>query len=526
MIVDKSSVERQKYEALLAISRLVAKSDISEVLGEILRITIEAIDAYTGSIFLFERGTNLCRHFILQRDLSIEMSQIAVQQVLENGLAGWVMRHQTGDIIEDITTDSRWTTLPNDELSSKVRSALSVPLMFNEEVLGILTLVNEQPHHFNTNDLELAMAIGRQAGLVIHNAYLFESRQEQENRLAAILQNIGQPLLMLRPDFHVLLANHAAATLAEKPLESIQNVHLSKISPNSMWQALNEKLLALGEDLAKQQHTFELYSPDTAQDFSVNVSPVDYQGETVGYVIVFNDLTVMNDLNRLKTHMLRMASHDLKNPLNIAVGYVSLMQSELAEGQPIDPLWMDELLKSLIRMNHLIEELLDEERIERESRFRSADIDILELLDEVISEMKELAARKQQVLVRHFRDEYPPLQGDRSQLRQAMINYISNAIKYTPPKGQIDIEAYVEDRRFHFVVTDNGIGIPKAMQDQIFQPGYRAERDEISQIKGSGVGLSLVAEICRRHHGHVWFESEEGRGSRFGFWVPLHQPRE
>lgn len=521
-MVDTASVERQKYEALLAISRLVAMSDIGAVLGEILRITIDAINANNGSIFLFERGTNLCRRFILQRDLPLEMSLIAVQQVMDNGLAGWVMRHQLGDIVYDVQTDPRWTKLPNDD-QGFVQSALSVPLMFNNDVLGILTIVSDKPNHFSANDLELAMAIGRQAGLVIHNANLFESSQEQENRLSAILQNIGQPLLMIDHGLHVMIANQAAERLTGVGADKMRHVHLANLSAGSMWRTLSERLVNLGDSLATQQHTIELQNPETSQDFNVNVSPVIYDNETVGYVIVFTDLTLMHDLNRLKTHMLRMASHDLKNPLNIAVGYVTLMQAELADGQSIDPLWVEELLKSLVRMNRLIDELLDEQRIERESRFRSGRIDILELLDDVVGEMGEHAARKQQTLIQTFNNEYPPLQGDRSQLRQAMINYVSNAIKYTGEGGEIEVEAYIDQNRFYFIVTDNGVGIPDAMQADIFQPGYRANRADISDIEGSGVGLSLVAEICRRHRGQVWFESEEGIGSRFGFWVPLSQ---
>lgn len=520
-MVDTTSVERQKYEALLAISRLVAMSDIGDVLGEILRITIDAINANNGSIFLFERGTNLCQRFILQRDLPLEMSLVAVQQVLDNGLAGWVMRNHQGDVVHDTTTDDRWAKLPND--NDNVRSAMSVPLLFNDGVLGILTTVSEKPNHFSAIDLELALAIGRQAGLVIHNANLFESSQEQENRLSAILQSIGQPLLMLDPELYVMIANQAVARLVDISAEKLQGVHLSNVGKNTMWQVLTEMLLDLGPAIGVGQHVISLQSPETQQDFTVNVSPVAHDGEPVGFVIVFTDLTLMHDLSRLKSHMMRMASHDLKNPLNIAVGYVTLMQAEVSMGNGIDTAWLDELLKALVRMNRLIDELLDEERIERESKFRSATIDIAELLDEVVGEMGDQAMRKQQAFVPMFQDRYPPLQGDRGQLRQAMVNYISNAIKYTPVGGRIEIEAYIEAKRLYFIVTDNGLGIPDHLQGEIFQHGYRANRDDIAEIDGSGVGLSLVAEIARRHRGHVWFESEAGVGSRFGFWVPLTQ---
>ena len=514
------SKQRREYQALLDVSRLITTPDLDYVLSETLRIMIETLEAYKGSILLFERDEELCRRFILQRDLPLEMSMVAVQQVLDRGLAGWVAHNRQGTVIDDVRDDNRWTTLPDDD-QDDVRGALCLPLMLHDTMLGIITLVSETPGHFATDDLQLAMAISNQASMVIYNARLFEDASEQRYRLTTILQNVGEPLLILNSDFTLMLANRAAGRLMNRNGSTLYGQHISTLSSSPMWTVLSQQLVDL--DLRASQHIVELHDPETMRDYNVNISPVVHDTEFVGYVIVFTDITFMRDLSRLKSHMLRMASHDLKNPLNIALGYITVMQADIAAGDPVEKDWIDEVFRALVRMNNLIDELLNEQRIERESKFRSGSIDLHDLIDEVVDELTENVNRKQQQLTKQVAPEIPIIQGDRGQLRQAMVNYISNAVKYTPEHGHIHVAARTEDGKFYFVVEDNGVGIPLAMQDNIFRQGYRAERDEIDGIEGSGIGLSLVAEIARRHRGRVWFESEEGLGSRFGFWIPINQ---
>ena len=510
----------KEYRALLAVAGLITKPDIDYVLGEILAITIEALDATKGSIFLFEADTKLCRRFILQRHLSVEMSRTAVQQVLDNGLAGWVVREKRGTVISDVSKDKRWVSLPKDN-QSDTKSAICVPLLFQDRVLGVMTIVTNNNNQFQQPHLELAMAIANQSSMVIYNANLFEQAHEQEQRLVAILRNVGEPLLMLSDDFRLMMVNHEAQRLLNNNLDALIGQHINHISGNPMWTTFANRLL--NSNLQHQLTIFELHDPEAGRDYNVNISPVEVDEELVGYVVVFTDITSMRDLSRLKSHMLRMASHDLKNPLNIAVGYVTLIQNDIRNELTIEPQWVDEIYRALVRMDGLIDELLDEERIDRESKFRSGSIDMHELIQTAINEINALAKHKDQHIQVNLAGEIPIVQGDQAQLRQAMINYLSNAVKYTPQSGTIKVEAYADEDRFHFMVEDNGIGIPEELQPAIFQQGYRAERDAISEIAGNGVGLSLVAEICRRHRGRAWFESEAGIGSRFGLWIPIQQ---
>ena len=109
------------------------------------------------------------------------------------------------------------------------------------------------------------------------------------------------------------------------------------------------------------------------------------------------------------------------------------------------------------------------------------------------------------------------------QLREAVTNLISNAIKYTPPGGTVRVRLYTETDQIAFAVTDTGVGIPAEMQAKLFHPFYRVRTRETVKIEGTGLGLYLVKGIVERHSGSMFLQSEYGTGSTFGFRLPPYQ---
>ncbi len=110
-----------------------------------------------------------------------------------------------------------------------------------------------------------------------------------------------------------------------------------------------------------------------------------------------------------------------------------------------------------------------------------------------------------------------------TQLRQAIANLIGNAVKYTPDEGRVDVRFAQGGQRLHFSVRDTGYGISPERQARLFERFYRAREPGTDHIPGTGLGLSLVKTVIERHGGQVWFESEVGAGSTFGFWLPAAQ---
>jgi two-component system, OmpR family, clock-associated histidine kinase SasA len=106
-------------------------------------------------------------------------------------------------------------------------------------------------------------------------------------------------------------------------------------------------------------------------------------------------------------------------------------------------------------------------------------------------------------------------------LRQAVTNFVNNSIKYTPDEGHIEVRLSTDQTRIMFEVEDNGYGISEERQGRLFQRFYRAREDATEHIPGTGLGLSLVKTVIERHGGKVWVRSALGKGSTFGFSLPL-----
>jgi two-component system phosphate regulon sensor histidine kinase PhoR len=220
--------------------------------------------------------------------------------------------------------------------------------------------------------------------------------------------------------------------------------------------------------------------------------------------------------------MIRMASHDLRNPLNNVMGYVELIASNLDETS-LKPNLQDyfaSLRRSTASMKSLIEDLLTLERIESQGQTNWQAFDMSGLVYEVVESGRSSAQLKHQTITMDRQTGVSLAFGNLTQLRQAIANLVDNAIKYTPDEGKIHVQFHYENERLHLSVQDNGYGISPERQARLFQRFYRAREPGTDHISGTGLGLSLVKAVVERHGGRVWFESELNKGSTFGFWIP------
>ncbi|MGB1285422.1 MAG: ATP-binding protein [Aggregatilineales bacterium] len=228
-------------------------------------------------------------------------------------------------------------------------------------------------------------------------------------------------------------------------------------------------------------------------------------------------------LEQLKTDMIRIASHDLKNPLSIIAAYVNMLRDDKEQINPIYHIFFDEMQNAVDRQWAILEDILSMERIQERAAGDNMTLLNLSMLSEfTVTEYQSQSERKHQTYIVDLALE-PPLMvyGDEVQLREAISNLIVNAIKYTPEGGEIDVYLYQEEEYVCFEVRDTGYGIPEKRQKQLFEPFYRAKANGTENIDGTGLGLYLVKNIIERHQGEVLFESVYQQGSRFGFKMPL-----
>ena len=230
-------------------------------------------------------------------------------------------------------------------------------------------------------------------------------------------------------------------------------------------------------------------------------------------------------LSEFKTRMIRMASHDLKNPLTRIMGYAELLQGQIApeEADSTDARFLERIVRASEEMNGIILDLLDLEHA-RQGMKTAAEYDLLQVLDDVIMQAEGDVDRRQQHFTVEMPNALPRLTGEASQVRQAISNLVGNASKYTPEGGQIWLRVTPQSDRVRVAIEDTGYGIPADELPNLFQEFYRVKTDETLGISGTGLGPSLVKAVIEVHGGRVWAQSEYGKGSTFFVELPFELP--
>lgn len=228
-------------------------------------------------------------------------------------------------------------------------------------------------------------------------------------------------------------------------------------------------------------------------------------------------------LEALKTDMIRIASHDLRAPLTVILNYGKMIGEKMTASADIDGMeYIANMLEEAERMRRMTSDILSLERIEAVAdNAVFAPVDLRVLVETVFGDYRSSAALKGQRYELEVNADSALVSADIVQIREAMLNLITNAIKYTPDQGEVRVSLSIDGDRAIFSVRDTGIGIPEHKQQRLFQPFYRVRSAQSATVEGTGLGLNLVKNIIERHGGELIFSSIYGEGSTFGFALQL-----
>lgn len=251
----------------------------------------------------------------------------------------------------------------------------------------------------------------------------------------------------------------------------------------------------------------------------MSASPIrDEAGNAVGAVAVGRDVTQSVELEQLKDQFVRVAAHELKTPVTVMKSYAQLALRESLALPPPLLKKLRALERGADRIDDIVRKLLDISQLLLGPLPLAKDrLDLGELVEEVLNRVS--ASERHPV---HERIEKSvTILGDRERLVQVTAVLLDNAIRYSPAGGDVEVSLTADEREAVIVVEDHGIGISSAKQAQIFERFYRAHSGTAYDYGGMGVGLYISREIVKQHGGTMVFHSEEGRGSRFSFSLPL-----
>jgi signal transduction histidine kinase len=247
----------------------------------------------------------------------------------------------------------------------------------------------------------------------------------------------------------------------------------------------------------------------------------------------------LQELDKLKSQFLSIASHELKTPITAMSGFVQIavrrIKRRLGAGRPNEADWKNEeetLLEQLqvvqrqtTKLARLVDELLDVSRIESgRLELQVSDVDLPELVAEVVR-LHQLLATKHELRLSYDPRKNLHVRGDRDHLEQALNNLIGNAMKYSGEGDAIDVTvARVGEHEVEFSVTDHGIGIRPAELARVFGLFYRSPDRLARDVGGMGLGMYITKEIVDRHNGRIWADSEVGKGTTFHVALPASAP--
>ncbi|MEO8413444.1 MAG: PAS domain S-box protein, partial [Ginsengibacter sp.] len=271
------------------------------------------------------------------------------------------------------------------------------------------------------------------------------------------------------------------------------------------------------------EHRFRRDDGEYRWQLSRAIPQKDDDGNIQMWVGTSTDIHEIKELDQQKDYFISMASHELKTPVTSIKGYIQILQSKYENtSDAFLKKSLDTVNNQIVKLTNLISDLLDLSKIKTGSLvLHRENFRINELIQEVIEEMKHINPGYNFI----FSNETDILiNADRERISQVLINFLTNAVKYSPKCDNIKIASVVEQNNVVVSVEDCGIGINRKDQEKIFERFYRVEGKNEKTFPGFGIGLFIAMGIIERHSGRIGVKSEPGKGSVFYFSIPIINP--
>jgi PAS domain S-box-containing protein len=363
-------------------------------------------------------------------------------------------------------------------------------------------------------------------------SYISERIRAQEARLqlAAIVESSDDAIIGKTLEGTITSWNRGAERIYGYAEHEIIGRSIATLAPPERKDEITDILerLKRGERI-EHYETVRVRKDGKPIDVYLTVSPVsDASGKVTGLSTIARDITerkrLEQEANRLRADFTAMIIHDLRSPLTTIMSGAGMMEEGLAG--PVNPdqkKWLGKIQASSRHMVDLISEFLDLSKIEAgRIELLKEEVDLHGLVKNCLDNYLIVARDKGVSLISSLSPELPRIWADPRRLEQVFANLVSNAIKFTPAGGKIEVNGALENGdRIQLSVSDTGPGIPPRELGQIFQKYRQTLSGKMSQHKGTGLGLVICKMIVEAHGGKIWVESQEGGGTAFFFSLPV-----
>jgi|GEM_PF-741489 len=354
-------------------------------------------------------------------------------------------------------------------------------------------------------------------------------------RTEALLTSIGEGVAAADKDGKLSFVNDVARKALwwkDEKVEGIQITDAFKLEDEQenpivpdewpLWEAMKT-----GKTIVTRAPSKPYYlrrSDRTRLPVRMVISPVLLRDETVGALVIFDDITDQVEFDQRKSEFISIASHQLRSPGTVIKMIASMFRGkDFGEMNPQQMEWVEKMYVASDSLLELINQLLNISRLETGVKMSPEEHEPSGFLEAILKESEPLLLEKRQKFV-YERHDLPKMVFDALSVGETLKNLISNAVKYSPEDSGITVAAEPLDGSVKFSVKDQGMGIPKEDQARVFSKFFRASNVIEGPIKGTGLGLYYCKSVVEKHGGQMGFRSEEGQGTTFWFTLPIAGP--
>ncbi|MCD6290160.1 MAG: PAS domain-containing protein [Anaerolineae bacterium] len=402
------------------------------------------------------------------------------------------------------------------------RSCLIVPLIARGQPIGALFLAGSSEDAFDEKTRQLAASFAYLAATAIENARLYHDVWEKSRELEAVLQGIGDGVVVTDRTGALVLMNPVAADIFGLEEVPATGVPLALTIRHEPFLQLIGETLAQGHEEIRDLEVQEI--DGRVRTYQALASPVrDATGAPGGVVTVLRDVTAQKELERMKSNFLSVVSHELRTPLHSIKGFVEIIL--MGKTGPINELQRDFLgtvKEQTAVLQRQIDDLLEFSRLESgQIRLQIEPTWLGTVARNVQDKLTPLAESAGLTLINQVPADLPAIDGDQIRLEQVITNLVENAIKFTPAGGRVILNGRDLGEEVEISVQDTGIGIPPSEQERVFDRFYQVDGGANRLYRGTGLGLTICKHIVERHHGRIWVESNPHVRPGSTFYVRL-----
>jgi PAS domain S-box-containing protein len=510
-------------------------SDV-ETLTRILNRTASLLQARRCGVFIWDRDKNVLTAMRPFHGLQDEQIR-ALEFPTRNSVMGTAVLQDRPVLLDGSPVVDQADVVVLEAIN--IHNAVAVPLalerrdednqIVERSIMGILGAFDKfYDRPFDMEDARLLSMMAKQASAVLVTSQLYWREVERTKRIMSMIESTSVGLMAVSPKGAVTQVNAAARRALGVEEDSWFGQPFREIIHNSDIIRLIDLALAGDPPEEPWELSLSVRNPEGEEEERIYRVQLDQirteEGVSMGWVIVFENVTDIRQAERMMAVFVDMVSHELRTPLTSIRGFVATL---LQAGEGIfDWATQEEFLQIVDteaeRLGQMIDDLLNIARIQngRGLQYNFMPTNVKTVCGHVVRLLTQSSfMRGGHKITVEVSDELEILSDD-SKLQQILHNLVGNALKYSPDGGEVTITAELEDDGVRIGVRDQGLGIPSEQLPRMFGQFYRVESKSHGGIKGTGLGLWLTKHMVEGHYGRIWVESDFGHGSTFFVWLP------